>query len=369
LSKNLKSDYTLSRQPTTNVNGWRQVKSPARRAVFILALVLLCAKAGSAIPLREYSEHVKKAIGALDLIHSTELQPPSSRDTFVAINLRAARTALPRIETVEWNGTSFVVDNSWLDEQLKELENVAASESERTPVLDRILERLQSLAERLAEIDKAVASSGKEEMKERLTSTLNRPEYVRTVKEESALIRVTRQLVKWLASLFPKRRSLGPGRGRLASIVAQILVVGVALAALAYALRTFAPRLLSGRKGKRAGKPQARVILGERLEPDQSAADLLAEAEAMARAGDLRGAIRRGYIALLIELADRKIISLAQHKTNRDYLGAVREIQRLHQNMETLTNNFEQHWYGLVPASENDWVAFRTGYKEAITST
>jgi hypothetical protein len=36
--------------------------------------------------------------------------------------------------------------------------------------------------------------------------------------------------------------------------------------------------------------------------------------------------------------------------------------------MEVLTNNFELHWYGLAPADENDWAAFRAGYKEAITS-
>lgn len=352
-----------------NVSGWPQVRRPACRAVFALALMLLSASVSSAIPLREYSERVKRAIGALDLIQVTELQPPSSRDTFVAANLRAARVALPRTEVVEWNGTSFVVDNSWLDEQLKEVEKLAASGSVRTSVLDRILERLQGLAERLEEIDKAEVASGKEQMKQRLAAILNRPEYVRTAREESALSRVTRQLIEWIASLFPKRNLLSPGGATLASRLAQIFVVVIALAALAYALRMFAPRLLSGRKAKRSSKVEARVVLGERLEPDQSAADLLAEAEALARAGDLRGAIRRGYIALLIELADRKIISLAQHKTNRDYLSAVREVQRLHQNMEALTSNFEQHWYGLVPASEDDWVAFRAGYREAITST
>jgi hypothetical protein len=342
---------------------------PARRAVFALVLVVLCANASFAIPLSEYREHVKKAIGALDLIHVAELHPPSYRDTVVAANLREARAALPRNETVEWNRTSFVVDNSWLDEQLKELEKPAASESERTPVLDRLLERLQGLAERLDEVDNAVASPGKEDMKERLARVLHRAEYVRTVKEESAFARLTRELIEWIVSLLPKGRSLSPGRDRLISTLIQIFVVAVALAALAYAFRMFAPRLLGGRKAKRASKPQARIVLGERLEADQSAADLLAEAEALARAGDLRGAIRRGYIALLVELADRKLISLAQHKTNRDYLGAVREIQSLHRNLEALTNNFERHWYGLVPANENDWMAFRAGYKEAITAT
>jgi hypothetical protein len=238
-------------------------------------------------------------------------------------------------------------------------------------VLDRILERLQALEARLEEIDKVVTSSApdKNEMNERLAAILHRSEYARAVKEESALSRLTRRLVEWILSLFGKRRQVSPGSANIMSLLAQIFVVTIALAALAYALRMLVPRFLGRRKGKKTSKPRARVVLGERLEPDQSAADLLAEAEALARAGDLRGAIRRGYIALLIELADRKILSLAQHKTNRDYLRAVREIKSLHRNMEALTNNFERHWYGVVPADESDWVAFRAGYKEAITST
>ena len=106
--------------------------------------------------------------------------------------------------------------------------------------------------------------------------------------------------------------------------------------------------------------------LGERLEPDQTSADLLAQAESLARLGDLRAAIRKAYIALLCELGDRKVISLAQHKTNRDYLGAVRDRPSLFRSMRGLTNSFEIHWYGFVPPREDDWKEFRNGYQQAL---
>lgn len=339
------------------------------RLVFSLALVLIWASVSVAIPLAEYREHIKKAISALAELHDTELHPPSSRQAFVATTLRSAREELPSVVSVEWDGVTFRVDNSWFDDGLKDLEKVAASESQRTPVLDQILERLHALQERLDEIGNSVSSPapGKSDMRDRLAANLQRSEYAKPVKEEPALTRVFRQLVQWIARLFPKQRRMGEGGSTLASRVAQIFVLGIALVAIGYILWKFAPRFLSRRKAKKTSKPEARVVLGERLEPDKSATDLLAEAEILARSGDLRGAIRRGYIALLIELADRKIISLAQHKTNRDYLRAVRENPSLHQNMEVLTNNFEQHWYGLVPANENDWQIFRAGYKEAIT--
>ena len=344
----------------------RRVLRSCCQTIIVLLLVLIWGNAIFGSPLRDYRERVKKAISSLDLLHEIEELPPSQRDVFVLTNLRLVREALPRKETVEWNGTNFLTDNSWLDDELKEFEKISASD--RAPVLDRILEQLQALEERLEEIDKTVGSTSpsKSELNARLAAILHRPEYAKAVKEESALSRLLRRLFKWISNLVPKRRPLDPSGASAVSKVAQIFVVVIALAGIAYVLHMFGPRFLRHRQAKKKRKPQARVVLGERLEPDQSAADLLAEAEALARAGDLRGAIRRGYIALLVELADRKIISLAQHKTNRDYLRAVREVQNLYRNLETLTNNFEQHWYGLVPASESDWVAFRAGYRRAL---
>ncbi len=104
----------------------------------------------------------------------------------------------------------------------------------------------------------------------------------------------------------------------------------------------------------------------KRLDPDQTSFDLLSEADALARRGELRAAIRKAYIALLLELGDRKIISLAQYKTNRDYLRAVRNIEPIYGNVKQLTDSFELHWYGLAQATENDWLSFRAAYKEAL---
>ena len=79
-----------------------------------------------------------------------------------------------------------------------------------------------------------------------------------------------------------------------------------------------------------------------------------------------RAAIRKGYIALLCELSDRKIIGLANHKTNRDYLRALAERRPLYGEMQVLTDSFENHWYGYAPGTENDWTAFRMHYQRAL---
>ncbi|HEX8151407.1 MAG TPA: DUF4129 domain-containing protein, partial [Pyrinomonadaceae bacterium] len=68
------------------------------------------------------------------------------------------------------------------------------------------------------------------------------------------------------------------------------------------------------------------------------------------------------YVALLCELGDRGVVRLAQHKTNRDYLDAVRRAARpgLYTELLPLTNAFDLHWYGLRPASDADWQSFKT---------
>jgi Domain of unknown function (DUF4129) len=158
-----------------------------------------------------------------------------------------------------------------------------------------------------------------------------------------------------------------PGTGRALSGIAQIVVIALSVALVAFLVWRFLPRFLSSR-GKKKTRREARIVLGEKLEADQTAADLLEQAEALARAGDLRGAIRKAYIALLCELGDRKIISLAQHKTNRDYLASVRHRVTLYQTMRNLTTRFERHWYGFVPPAASDWAEFRVGVRSASAS-
>ena len=84
------------------------------------------------------------------------------------------------------------------------------------------------------------------------------------------------------------------------------------------------------------------------------------------RQGELRAAIRKAYVALLVELGDRNLITLAQHKTNRDYLNSVKSIPPLHTTMRSLTDTFELHWYGFAEATENDWNNFRSRYHQAL---
>ncbi|HEY0407698.1 MAG TPA: DUF4129 domain-containing protein [Pyrinomonadaceae bacterium] len=346
-----------------------------RRAVgacFCAALLLMLAAGVSrATTLEAYRKQVGEAAEMLEALPQwRKVESEALHTRRVAATLQQVQETLLPVQTIELNGAAITVDNKWLAEAVWRYGQIPAGSARRDMELTQIAERLRALDERLAElVSQKQNSAGKDEEKKKLEGILQRPEYGEKSEGGSAFARLWQRLIQWWRSLFPKQNELTPERSKTVSSLAQILVIGLTLAVIVYLLWKFTP--MFRRKGW-AGKPEARearIVLGERLAADQTSADLLAEAEALARAGDLRAAIRKGYIALLCELGDRKLIGLAQHKTNRDYLRAVRQIEPLHGQMQQLTRSFENHWYGYAPATESDWNAFRSGFQRAVTSS
>ena len=284
--------------------------------------------------------------------------------------LERVRALLPPKEKVEQGGGTVEVDNSWLHIALDDFER-ANSNDKRVQSLRSTAERLRSLAARLAESDGGTQTVDRDAERGRLNAILRDPDFNKKTQQGNALQRFIEQIVEWIRelfrSIFPKRSLLQPGTNPRFSQLAQIVVLALCLGVIAYVswfVWSRRKRELKTLKLKR----HSRVVLGERLEAGQTSADLLADAEGLARAGDLRGAIRKAYIALLCELGDRQIVRLSRHKTNRDYLSAVRKsaAPRLYTEMLPLTFNFELHWYGLKDASDTDWADFRTRCRQAI---
>jgi hypothetical protein len=202
----------------------------------------------------------------------------------------------------------------------------------------------------------------KEQAKNRLENILKRPEYATGERGSNALARLLQDIGNWIEKFLPKR-NISARRVSFISVIARIVVLAIAGLVIGYVLKIVLSWFLGrSEKPKRKKSKEPRIVLGERLEPDATATDLLAEAEALARQGDLRAAIRKAYIALLVELGERKLVSLAHHKTNRDYLNSLRSLPQVHSRMRGLTESFERHWYGFVAATPNDWQDFRAGY-------
>ncbi len=335
---------------------------------FSVALLLISASARAAT-LADYTSRVSHAITLVDEVEGAyeDESGRSKPEQVIAGTLMLVRQQLPAKETVKLDGQTISVDNSWLYQALSEFEKSNYS-NERRETIVRMAERLRAIHEHLQELQKTTnaAATDKDSEKGRLAEILRHPDYLQAAPEGSALERLLDRFVRWLNRLIPHPKPIRPGGSPLISRLAQIVMVALCLGAIALVIWRFSPRLLSGRRKKKKTKREARIVLGERLEADQTAADLLAQAETLAREGNLRAAIRKAYIAMLCELGDRKIISLAQHKTNRDYLTSVRDKASLYASMRKLTSRFELHWYGFVPANENDWNEFRADYKSTL---
>ena len=334
-----------------------------------LFVLLVCTWSARGASLTDYRLRVSHAADTLERLQASYVDEDSlARENFGDDTIARVLDQLPAHETVTLGGQDVAVDNTWLHDSLSDFKKINGNRSMSADTLARIVERLRALLERLDEMKAAGSATGDED-KARLAEVLRRPEYNKKPAEGSALERLGEKIANWilnlLRSLFPKTKPLQPGSLRALSGIVQFVVIGLALALTVFLIWKFVPGYVRGRRRKKT-KREARVVLGERLEADQTSADLLEEAELLARSGDLRGAIRKAYIALLCELGDRKVISLEQHKTNRDYLSAVRGRAALHSAMRRLTNSFELHWYGFVPAAESDWSDFRNGYQQAL---
>jgi hypothetical protein len=339
---------------------------PTVHLVVLAALLFVCPAAVFAVSISEYQQNLKNAIAALGTLSDLEEnETTTAYEQRFEQTIANIRTTLPRNQTVESGADVSNVDNTWLHRALDELKE----QVDRPAKIEEIIQSLEAIEARVAERQQqAEGLQGKDQAKTRLESILARPEYASGARGPNALTRLLQDLFRWIQKLFPKRTPGEPRSVKWLNTLFQIVVVAAGLLVIFFVVKLLLSRFKRSGRIKPRKKEQPRIVLGERLEPEQTSTDLLSEAEALARHGELRAAIRKAYIALLVELGDRKMISLAQHKTNRDYLNSVRSVPQLHSNLRALTDSFERHWYGFAQASQNDWQDFRAGYLAALQS-
>lgn len=332
-------------------------------AVLSLVPTLVNAQHLSAV---EYQQNLQTAIEALQSLEEIEeAESPYYYRSTLNDTLGVVRVALPEHQSVQSSDEVCNVDNKWLHDALKEIE--AATPENRPNRIALVIERLKAVQERVVyERRAATDSDNKVYTKGKLESILARPEYAPQASGPNALTRLIQDFLQWLEKLLPRPVRTQSRGSRWGGVLAQVAVLIVALLVVFYVARILVRRFGGSPRQRAPKRRKPLIILGEQLRPEDTSTDLLSEAEALARQGDLRGAIRKGYVALLVELGDRNLITLAQHKTNRDYLNAVKNVPLLHSTMRSLTDAFERHWYGFAEATENDWNNFRSRYHSAL---
>ena len=337
------------------------------RLLISFAVLSLAGQPAAAVSLSEYHDAIEQSsVGLESLLDRDGHESDEEYEIRFTKTIDSIRSSLPATLEVEFERQTWTSDNTWLHTALDDLQS--ASVEDRPRKLSSVLEWLLALDNRVTALQTAnKVEDHKGAAKQKLESILARPDYQSSSRGPTALMRMIRDFIRWIESWLPESQPVRGERPTLGSYVVMIAVIGLAVLIvfyIAWLLFKRFKRPASLRKPRK--KREARVVLGERLKPEATAADLLSEAEALARNGDLRAAIRKGYIALLVELGDRNIISLAQYKTNRDYLRSVSTTPQLHSPLKKLTESFERHWYGFAQATPNDWQDFRAGYRETL---
>jgi hypothetical protein len=338
-----------------------------------LLLITVFASQFYAASLHDYRSRVESAQKQLDEIADIlrDGNHRSGDNAYVGQAVAEIRRSLPKSEKVEFQGTYVNTINLWLHDQLDALQR-EYQQQKQLEIVSTISERLSAIATEIRDLE-AVTASGrtKDEDKQKLAEILRREEFQKPQeKEESVFQRWMREFLEWLREKFP-RANIDPqvptGLGPL-SVVLQFIVYALVIALVGFLIYKFAPVIIARFAKREKSENKSRVILGEHIEASASASDLFSEAETLARSGDLRGAIRKGYIALLCDLADKKVIGLARHKTNRDYLRDVYKRSSLFAHMKRATGSFERHWYGFRSPSSDDWDEFREQYRAAVNA-
>lgn len=338
-------------------------------AAIIVVVLLAASFSVHGISVDDYKSKVDRA-WALAL----EVESPLRNSEIDHAELRGfvehIRSNFPAAEKVDLLGSEVEVSNTWLLEKNTQLEKETDLDG-RLAILVEMREHLSAVAVKLYELQSAAAADRtKDEDKRKLAEILRREEYQKPEpKDETGSSGWFARFLEWLDSLFQgaETKSNTPLFGGLGMVFQMLLYIGIFALIVVIAVKVL-PRFIRNARPRKEKKRKDRIILGEKLADDETAVDVLAEAERLAREGNLRGAIRKGYIALLCELSDRKVLGLARHKTNRDYLRDVRTRADLHPRMKVVTDTFERHWYGFEESVENDWAEFRADYERVMRS-
>jgi hypothetical protein len=334
-----------------------------RRSKFFLFLLTLSffptSAAGTPVPFKGYVTRIERAQAAIGELRESDMPANRLRERISAI-----KRLVPRQQEVQFDDQVIRVDNSWLHIAIDEVAKKPGDDSEgRRSMLTEMSDRLSALQERIRQ-SQQVANAGDE--RAQLDRILARPEYRLDKERESAIKRFLYSLLETISRFLRRLGSTPvgepelPNTGLLSGF--RILLVIIVFVASAIGAIYIIERLR--RKRQRKEVKDVREVLGEELAGDVTSGDLLATAAGLAKQGDYRTAIRRVYIALLLDLERRGKLPLHPSKTNRDYLNALRSERNIYPTFSMMTGAFEVIWYGQRRATKEDFNGFVSRYEE-----
>jgi len=199
------------------------------------------------------------------------------------------------------------------------------------------------------------------------------------VRPAKALFKRVRKMLKrigrWVKDMFTWKPSpTGGGTANWQDAVRALLflVLAITLSLLVIlALRIWRTRIRRGKEPAVAARPTVSDILEERVTADDLPMD---EWMTMAREfldkGELRLAVRAMFLGCLVCLANRDKLTIARHKSNREY---IRELNRRAHDAPDVLAAFSENvgiverlWYGMHKATEEMVAAFSDNQERIV---
>lgn len=268
-------------------------------------------------------------------------------------------------DSSERGGASMQTNSTWLLFDLFQLQRGDTDRENRERIMTGVLMRIDTALAIVAEAERRSDSPVADTDSDVLTEILSGNEFDTNVSGETSVVRdLLNKLSEWLRSLFPDGPLFTPSEdvsGSSSAALRVFLWIAGSLTAL-FLIWRFRRTIFRWWVPNHGGFDGDRIVLGETIGDETSAEDLFKEAENLAAIGDVRAAIRKGYIALICDLGDRRFVTISRNKTNQDYLREVSGNEIVFATTERMTRIFEQHWYGLQPSDMKDWEDFRGTY-------
>jgi len=196
------------------------------------------------------------------------------------------------------------------------------------------------------------------------------------------LVKGVKTLKNWITKFFEWLDGLLPEAGKTqkpsdADWMTSVRLVLIVLLVLLVTFLTFVfVRIWQKHRTGLSKNPIAKAVqlpdlTDETIKADDLPANRwLAFAKEMIENGDLRLAMRAFYLATLAQLAERDMITIEQHKSNRDYEKEL--IRRAHEKKAMLAifskslTTFERVWYGMYPVTRSDIDTFATNQERLL---
>ena len=258
----------------------------------------------------------------------------------------------PATEEVSWDEGTLRIDNSslWV-----EWGAVPADGAPRREALERLKRRLVAVR---AQVDSQGSGvSPPAGWQEKLSGTMNRPEFKKRPAEDPLLAQIMRWLIDKLSFLFPQ--SVQRDVGAVVGWIIYILAVAALLPALIILVRTVLPLLRWDRRIRPASGTPATA------EPE-TPEGLLTLADARTHDGDFRGAVQAMFRWMLLSLHQAGRLGFDPALTNREHIHRLKANAGVRAAFADLSRQFELVWYGLHAVSAKECAAFRTGCQNLV---